>query len=156
MASQHVFTVAQKYTRVSRFAFYVRPHLCVAFPVSCSFVSRSRFPLPILRLPFSGSRSPFHVRRFSFLVVRSAFSIPRSPFLVRRFISRSPFFISRSPFLISRLPFLISHSPVSISFSVSPQNGSTGSKGQLIRITCAIKMYGNRFHHCTPRLLSKR
>ena len=26
-----------------------------------------------------------------------------------------------------------------------PRGGSTGSKGQLIRITCAIKKYGNRF-----------
>ena len=31
-----------------------------------------------------------------------------------------------------------------------------GSVNYVIRITCAIKMYGNRFHHCTPRLLSKR
>ena len=31
-----------------------------------------------------------------------------------------------------------------------------GQVNYVIRITCAIKMYGNRFHHCTPRLLSKR
>ena len=36
------------------------------------------------------------------------------------------------------------------------RGGSTGQVNYVIRITCAIKMYGNRFHHCTPRLLSKR
>ena len=31
-----------------------------------------------------------------------------------------------------------------------------GQVNYVIRITCAIKMYGNRFHHCTPRILSDR
>ena len=35
-----------------------------------------------------------------------------------------------------------------------PRGGETGSNGQLTRITCTIKMYVNRFHHCTPRVLA--
>ena len=37
-----------------------------------------------------------------------------------------------------------------------PEEVRQGQVNYVIRITCAIKMYSNRFHHCTPRLLSKR
>ena len=66
--------------------------------------------------------------------------------------------------LLTSLESLISWKPLTLAplqivrgqSWATPYTGTTGSKGQLIRITCAIKMYGNRFHHCTPRFLSKR
>jgi hypothetical protein len=95
-------TVAEKYIRIFRSAFFVRPHSSAAFLISRFSFTVSGFSFLVLHFAFSISHFPFHVRA-------SCFSFPICPlsFIVHRFVVRGWYFgVSRS--LFRGLQFVLS------------------------------------------------